>query len=110
MSTTNSPLVDNCLRLRAALAGLPAGRRQDIIEGVTQHIADARLQLEQDSQEGDEAVQAGQAALTQASPASGDSILISDVPHDWLSSQMAPSFVMRARAPRPPACAPGSRR
>ena len=59
MSTTNSPLVDNYLRrLRAALAGLPADRRQDIIEGVTQHIADARLQLEQDSREGDDAIRA----------------------------------------------------
>jgi uncharacterized membrane protein len=59
MSTTNSPLVDNYLRrLRAALAGLPADRRQDIIEGVTQHIADARLQLDQDSQEGDDAIRA----------------------------------------------------
>jgi uncharacterized membrane protein len=57
MSTTNSPLVDNYLRrLRAALAGLPADRRQDIIEGVTQHIADARLQLGQDSQEGEDAI------------------------------------------------------
>ncbi|MGD0377437.1 MAG: hypothetical protein ABSB01_22985 [Streptosporangiaceae bacterium] len=57
MSTTNSPLVDNYLRrLRAALAGLPADRRQDIIEGVTQHIADARLQLGPDSQEGDDAI------------------------------------------------------
>ena len=57
MSTTNSPLVENYLRrLRAALAGLPADRRQDIIEGVTQHIADARLQLGQDSQEGDDAI------------------------------------------------------
>ena len=55
--STNSPLVDNYLRrLRAALAGLPADRRQDIIEGVTQHIADARLQLKQDSQEGDDAI------------------------------------------------------
>jgi hypothetical protein len=42
--------------LRAALAGLPADRRQDIIEGVSQHIADARLQLGQDSQEGDDAI------------------------------------------------------
>jgi uncharacterized membrane protein len=59
MSTTNSPLVDNYLRrLRAALAGLPADRRQDIIEGVTQHIADARLQLGQGSQEGDDAIRA----------------------------------------------------
>ena len=59
MSTTNSPLVDNYLRrLRAALAGLPTDRRQDIIEGVTQHIADARLQLDQDSQQGDEAIRA----------------------------------------------------
>ena len=59
MSTTESPLVDNYLRrLRAALAGLPAGRRRDIIEGVTQHIADARLQLGQDSQEGDDAIRA----------------------------------------------------
>jgi uncharacterized membrane protein len=57
MSTTNSPLVDNYLRrLRAALAGLPADRRQDIIEGVTQHIADARLQLGQDSQEGEDVI------------------------------------------------------
>jgi uncharacterized membrane protein len=59
MSTTNSALVDNYLRrLRAALAGLPADRRQDIIEGVTQHIADARLQLDQDSQESDDAIRA----------------------------------------------------
>lgn len=59
MSTANSPLVDNYLRrLRAALAGLPADRRQDIIEGVTQHIADARLQLEQDGQEGDDEIRA----------------------------------------------------
>lgn len=34
-------------------------------------------------------IQAGQAGLTQASPAPGDSILISDVPHDWLFPQMA---------------------
>jgi uncharacterized membrane protein len=52
MSTTQSPLVDDYLRrLRAALAGLPADRRQDIIEGVSQHIAEARLQLGQDSDE-----------------------------------------------------------
>lgn len=59
MSTTESPLVDNYLRrLRAALAGLPADRRREIIEEVAQHIAEARLQLEQDSQEGDEAIRA----------------------------------------------------
>lgn len=59
MSTTESPLVDNYLRrLRAALAGLPADRRREIIEEVAQHIAEARLQLEQDSQEGDDAIRA----------------------------------------------------
>ena len=52
MSTTKSPLVDDYLRrLRAALAGLPADRRQEIIEGVSQHIADARLRPGQDSYE-----------------------------------------------------------
>ena len=34
-------------------------------------------------------IQAGQAALTQASSPPGDSILIGDVPHDWLFPQMA---------------------
>ncbi len=33
-------------------------------------------------------IQAGQAGLTQAGPAQGDSILISDVPHDWLFPQL----------------------
>lgn len=52
MGTAGSPLVANYLRrLRAALAGLPADRRQEIVEGVSQHIADARLRLEQDSDE-----------------------------------------------------------
>ena len=52
MGTTGSPLVADYLRrLRAALAGLPADRRQEIIEEVTQHIAEARLHLEQDSDE-----------------------------------------------------------
>ncbi len=56
MSATDSPLVDSYLRrLRAALAGLPADRRQEIIEGVSQHIAEARLQPGQDS---DEAIRA----------------------------------------------------
>jgi hypothetical protein len=52
MSTTESPLVDDYLRrLRAALAGLPADRRQEITEGVSQHIAEARLRPGQDSDE-----------------------------------------------------------
>ncbi len=52
MSATDSPLVDNYLRrLRAALAGLPADRRQEIIEGISQHIAEARLQPGQDNDE-----------------------------------------------------------
>jgi UDP:flavonoid glycosyltransferase YjiC (YdhE family) len=34
-------------------------------------------------------IQAGQAGLSQASPAPGDSIQINDVPHDWLFPQMA---------------------
>jgi hypothetical protein len=52
MSATGSPLVDDYLRrLRAALAGLPADRQQEIIEGVSQHIAEARFQLGQDSDE-----------------------------------------------------------
>ncbi len=52
MSTTKSPLVDDYLRrLRSALGGLPADRRQDIIEGVSQHITEARLQPGQDSDE-----------------------------------------------------------
>lgn len=52
MSTTDSPLVDDYLRrLRAALAGLPADRRQEITEGVSQHIAEARLRLGRDSDE-----------------------------------------------------------
>jgi uncharacterized membrane protein len=46
--------VDDYLRrLRGALAGLPADRRGEIIEGVGQHIAEARLQLGQD---GDDAI------------------------------------------------------
>jgi hypothetical protein len=50
MSTAQSPLVDSYLRrLRAALSALPEDRRQEIIEGVSQHIAEARLQLAQDS-------------------------------------------------------------
>lgn len=52
MSTTDSPLVDNYLRrLRAALLSLPDDRRREIIEGVSQHIAEARLQPGQDSDE-----------------------------------------------------------
>jgi hypothetical protein len=52
MSATESPLVDDYLRrLRAALAGLPADRRREIVEGVSQHIAEARLQLGHDSDE-----------------------------------------------------------
>jgi hypothetical protein len=52
MRTTGSPLADDYLRrLDAALAGLPADRRQEIIEGVTQHIAEARLQPGRDSDE-----------------------------------------------------------
>ena len=59
MSASESPLVENYLRrLRTALAGLPAGRRQEIIDGITQHIAEAQLQSEQDSQGGDEAIRA----------------------------------------------------
>ena len=50
--SAESPLVDDYLRrLRAALAGLPADRRREIIEGVGQHIAEARLQLGHDSDE-----------------------------------------------------------
>ncbi len=52
MSAIESPLVGDYLRrLQAALAGLPADRRREIIEGVSQHIAEARLQLGQDSDE-----------------------------------------------------------
>jgi uncharacterized membrane protein len=52
MRTTESPLVDDYLRrLRAALAALPADRRQEIIEGISQHITEARLQLGQDCDE-----------------------------------------------------------
>ena len=52
MSATESPLVHDYLRrLRAALARLPADRRGEIIEAVSQHIAEARLQLGQDSDE-----------------------------------------------------------
>lgn len=59
MSTSDSPLVENYLRrLRAALGGLPAERRREIVEGVTQHIAEARLQLEQDRQNSDEEIRA----------------------------------------------------
>lgn len=58
MSATGSPLVENYLRrLDAALAGVPADRRREIIEGVAQHVADARLQLE-DRQDNDEAIRA----------------------------------------------------
>jgi hypothetical protein len=52
MSATESPLVDDYLRrLRAALASLPTDRRREIIEGVSQHITEARLELGQDSDE-----------------------------------------------------------
>jgi uncharacterized membrane protein len=52
VGATGSPLVDDYLRrLRAALTGLPADRRREIIEGVSQHIADARLEPGQDSDE-----------------------------------------------------------
>lgn len=52
MTATESPFVDDCLRrLRAALAGLPTDRRREIIEGISQHIAEARLRLGQDSDE-----------------------------------------------------------
>ena len=41
MRPAESPLVDDYLRrLRAALAGLPADRRREIIEGLSQHIAE----------------------------------------------------------------------
>jgi len=59
MSATDSALVETYLRrLDAALAGLPGDRRREIIEGIAQHIADARRQLGQDSQDNDEAVRA----------------------------------------------------
>jgi uncharacterized membrane protein len=58
VSTAESPLIDSYLRaLDAALAGLPADRREEIIEGVSQHIAEARLQLGQGAQ-GDEGIRA----------------------------------------------------
>ncbi len=57
MSVTESALVGIYLRrLDAALAGLPADRRREIIEGVAQHITDARLQLGPGLQDGDEAI------------------------------------------------------
>jgi uncharacterized membrane protein len=52
VSTTQSTRVDHYLRrLQAALAGLPADRRREIIEGFSQHISDARLQPGHDSDE-----------------------------------------------------------
>ena len=52
MGTTGSPLVDDYLgRLRASMAGLPADRREEIMEGVSQHIAEARLRPQSDSDE-----------------------------------------------------------
>jgi uncharacterized membrane protein len=59
MSATESPLVSNYLRrLDSALAGLPADRRKEIIEGVAQHITDARFELDPGSQDSDEAIRA----------------------------------------------------
>lgn len=59
MSVTSIPLVENYLRrLDAALAGLPADRRREIIEGVAQHVADARRQLDQDRQGSDDEIRA----------------------------------------------------
>jgi hypothetical protein len=57
MSPTESALAGIYLRrLDAALTGLPADRRREIIEGVAQHIADARLELGPDRQSSDEAI------------------------------------------------------
>jgi HAAS domain-containing protein len=59
MSGTKSVLVENYLRrLDAALAGLPADRRHEIIEEVAQHVADARLQLGQGRHDSDKAIPA----------------------------------------------------
>ncbi|HEY1617720.1 MAG TPA: hypothetical protein VGG25_08885 [Streptosporangiaceae bacterium] len=57
MRATGSGLVETYLRrLDAALAGLPAARRQEITEGIAQHIAEARQQLGGDGQDTDDAI------------------------------------------------------
>lgn len=57
MGVTESTLAGIYLRrLDAALTGLPADRRREIIEGVAQHITDARLELGADRHGSDEAI------------------------------------------------------
>ncbi len=94
MSTTESPLVENYLRrLRAALAGLPADRRREIIEGVTQHIADARVQPGQDRQDSDEAIRAILGQLGDPDVIAADAL---DAEHGSVAATGPPPSVRKA--------------